>query len=621
MQMTPHQQLESALAHHRAGHLAEAEHIYRQVLAADPKNPDALFLLGSLAGQAGKLDEALNLLNQAIQINPNIPDYHFNLAMLHASQHRLPEAAASYKTSIALRPHPTACFNLGAILSQLGDFDSAAAAYRQAIALNPQLPEAHNNLGGALANLKRLEEAAAAFQQAITLKPNFAEAHQNLGQALTDLNRYDEAIAALQKSLAIQPNSPAAHNSLGIALQKLGRLDDALTAFQQAMKLDPAQADYVNHMGMALGDMGRLDDALSAFKQALALRPNHLDYLYNMGIALEDLARPREALDIYAQALSLRPDFPEAHMSNAMLHLLHGNFSDGWPEYEWRKQCPHVPMQRNLPEPQYTGGDIKGKTILLHWEQGLGDTLHFIRYAPLLADRGAKVIVKCQPQLLSLIKQIDGIHAIAAREDHLPPFDLQCPLLSLPLAFNTTVETIPARIPFISAPPDRIAAWRNRIGPRNNRLRIGLAWAGQPKHRNDRRRSMRLDQFAPLAEIKSAQFFSLQKTAAPAQPISPPPGMDFTDFTSDLHDFAETASLIANLDLIISVDTAVAHLAGAMGKPVYLLLPTVPDWRWMLDRSDTPWYPTMKLFRQPTIGDWPTVIANITRALSQENFR
>jgi tetratricopeptide (TPR) repeat protein len=624
--MTPQHQLESALAHHRANRLGEAEKIYRQILAANPKNPDALFLLGSLAHQTGNSSDAENLLNQAIQINPNAPDYHLNLAMVLASQQRLPEAAVSYKKSISLRPHPTACFNLAAILSQMGDSDSAANAYRQAISLNPQFPDAYNNLGGVLANLKRLEEAVTAFHQAIVLKPNFAEAQQNLGQALTDLNRYDEAVVALQKSLALQPNSAAAHNSLGIALQRLGRLEEALAAFHQAMKLEPRHADYVNHLGMALGDMGRLEEAMAIFQQAVALRPAHADYLYNMGIALEDLARPRDALGMYSHALALRPDFPEAHMSNGMVHLLLGDFLTGWNEYEWRKKCPHVPMQRNISQPQWTGGDLQGKTILLHWEQGLGDTIHFIRYAPLLAERGANVILKCQPQLINLLNRVDGIASVAAKEQLLPPFDLQCPLLSLPIAFGTTLETIPAQIPYISAPPDRVATWRERIGPPDGRLRIGLSWAGQPKHRNDRRRSMRLDQFSPLAEIKSARFFSLQKNAAPAHPIAPhpiapPPGIDFIDCTADLDDFAETASLIANLDLVICVDTSVAHLAGAMGKPVYLLLPFVPDWRWMLNRIDSPWYPTMKLFRQPAMGDWDTVIANLTRALSQENPR
>jgi tetratricopeptide (TPR) repeat protein len=618
VQMTLQHQLESALAHHRANRLGEAEKIYRQILASNPQNPDALFLLGSLAHQTGKSDDAINLLNQAIQISPNAPDFHMNLAMVLASQRRLPEAVAAYKKSIALRPHPTACFNLAIILSQMGDFDSAATAYHQTISLNPQFPDAYNNLGGLLANLNRLEEAVAAFDQAITLKPNFAEAHQNRGQALTDLNRLDEAVTSLQKSLAIQPNSAAAHNSLGIALQHLGRLEESLAAFHQAIKLAPGHPDYINHLGMALGDIGRLDEAMTAFQQALAIKPNHADYLYNMGIALEDLARPREALDIYHQTLTLQPNFPQAHMSTGMVNLLLGNFPNGWTEYEWRKKCPHVPMQRNLPQPQWTGDNPHGKTILLHWEQGFGDTIHFIRYAPLLAKLGAKVIVKCQPQLLTLITRVDGISSIAAKEQLLPPFDLQCPLLSLPIAFGTTLETIPAQIPYLSAPPDRATAWSERIGPTDGRLRVGLAWAGQPKHRNNRRRSMQLDQFAPLAQIKSARFFSLQKSAPTSSPITPPPGMDFTNWTSDLSDFSETASLIANLDLVISVDTSVAHLAAAMGKPVWLLLPFVPDWRWMLDRTDSPWYPTMKLFRQPAIGDWATVIANITRALSQE---
>ncbi|HEY1922607.1 MAG TPA: tetratricopeptide repeat protein [Tepidisphaeraceae bacterium] len=653
--MTEQQRLEAGLAHHRAGRLGEAEQMYREILGENPKNADALFLLGSLSHQTGKLDDAVKLLNQAIEISPGAPNYHTNLGVVLATLGRLPEAAECYRKTISLMPHAAVYFNLGTVLSQMNVFDSAAnafrqaialdpnhhlthmmlgnalkalgqkedavAAYQRAVALNPQFPDTYNNLGGALADLNRLDKAVAAFRQSIALKPDFAQAYNNLGQSLTDLGRFDEAVTAIQRALTLRPIYALGHNSLGIAFQRLGRLEDARAAFHEAMKQEPQNADYVNHMGMILGDMGRLEEAFACFQQALALRPGHADYLYNMGIALEDLGRPREALDVYREVLKLRHDFPEAHHSNGLVHLLLGDFRVGLVEYEWRAKCPHIAMQRKLPQPRWTGDDPRGKTILLHWEQGLGDTIHFIRYATLLAERGAKVVVKCQPQLLGLIKCVEGVADAAAKEEFLPPFDLECPLLSLPLAFETTLETIPRRNPYISASPERVTAWRERIGPADGRLRVGIAWAGQPKHRNDRRRSMRLEQFAPLGKMKSSRFFSLQKIAPAGKPVAPPPEMDFVDWTSDLHDFEETAALIANLDLVICVDTSVAHLAGAMGKPVWVLLPFVPDWRWMLDRSDSPWYPTMRLFRQPEIGDWDSVIENVSRALSLERAR
>jgi tetratricopeptide (TPR) repeat protein len=651
VQMTPQQRLEAGLAHHRAGRLGEAEKIYRQVLAEQPKNADALFLLGSLTHQAGKFDAACDLLNQAILVNPTAADYHVNLGVVLTAQGRLAEAVATFKKALALRPKHAGYFNLGIALLQMGQPDSAAnafrealalepnqflthmmlgnalremgraeeavASYRQALALNPGYADVHNNLGGALAQLHQLQEAVASFQQAVALNPDLAEAHNNLGQALTTMNRLEEAVAAFQKALTLRSNYAGAYNGLGIALQKLGRLEPALAAFRQAATLTPGHAEYLNNMGMALGDLGQLVEALTIFQKVTALRPDHAEYMYNLGVAREDLGRPQDALAAYRQTLALQPDHPESHMSIGMVHLLLGDLVTGWKEYEWRWKCPQVPMQRNIPQPQWTGGDPAGKTILLHWEQGFGDTLHFIRYAPLIAARGGKVILKCQPELERLMKGVDGIAAVAVHERFLPPFQLHCPLASLPLAFGTTLETIPVRMPYLTPPRDRALAWQERIGAAGGPLRIGLSWAGLPKHRNDRRRSMRLEQFSPLAELKSARFYSLQKGPAAAQSAHPPTGMDFVDWAADLNDFAETAALIANLDLLICVDTSVAHLAGAIGKPVWVLLPLVPDWRWMLNRTDSPWYPTMRLFRQATLGDWTGVMAEVGRALAQ----
>ncbi len=363
-----------------------------------------------------------------------------------------------------------------------------------------------------------------------------------------------------------------------------------------------------------LRDLGQSDEALAIFRQLTSLYPERADYFYNMGVTLEDLARPVEALTAHQQALALKPDYPEAHMSSGMTHLLLGNFETGWKEYEWRTKCPHVIIRRNFAQPQWHGETLEGKTILLHAEQGLGDTLQFIRYATLLAKRGGKVIVEIWPELAGIIKSVEGIDQIIIQGDPPPSFDFHCPMMSLPLIFGTTLETIPAK-PYLSAPPDRIAAWRERLGNPNGHRRVGLAWAGRPEQRDDRRRSMRLDQFAPLANAKSARFFSLQKGSAADQAASPPPGMNLIDWTPDLHNFVETAALLANLDLVICVCTAVAHLAGAMGKPVWVLLSYQSDWRWMLNRTDSPWYPTARLFRQKTMGDWTGVIAEIAGAL------
>jgi hypothetical protein len=277
-----------------------------------------------------------------------------------------------------------------------------------------------------------------------------------------------------------------------------------------------------------------------------------------------------------------------------------------------------VTIPRQFAQPRWKGEDLTGKTILLYAELGSGDTIHLIRYAPMIAKRSGKVIVECQQGLERFLRSVDAVQEVVAEGQPLPPFDVQCPMMSIPLEFNTTLETIPANVPYLSPPPDRVAAWRERIGDNANQLKVGLVWAGRPDHKNDRQRSIRLDQFAPLATVKSVRFYSLQKgPAAASQAAVPPPGMDLIDWTSDLHDFAETAALMMNLDLLISVDTSVVHMAGAIGKPVWVLVPFVPDFRWLLNRTDTPWYPTMRLFRQPALRDWNSVIADVTSALAQ----
>ncbi len=297
--------------------------------------------------------------------------------------------------------------------------------------------------------------------------------------------------------------------------------------------------------------------------------------------------------------------------------MLLGDLATGWKEFEWGRKSPRVTIPRQFTQPRWKGEELSGKTILLYAELGSGDTIQFIRYARMVAKRGGKAIVECQPGLETLLRSMTEIHQVFPEGHPLPPFDVQCPMMSLPLEFGTTLETIPADIPYLAPPPDRIAAWREKIGDHSDHQNVGLVWAGRPDHKNDRQRSMRLEQFAPLAEIKSIRFHSLQKGPAAAQADAPPPGMDLTNWTKDLHDFTETAALIANLDLLISVDTSVAHLAGAIGKPVWVLIPFVPDFRWMLNRNDTPWYPTLKLFRQKALRDWTGPIADVTRALRQ----
>jgi Flp pilus assembly protein TadD len=456
----------------------------------------------------------------------------------------------------------------------------AETIYRQILAQDPNNANALNLLGTLAGQIGRHDAAIQLISKAIALQPKIPQFHGNLGAIYLNLQRHDQAIASLKSAVALDPKMTEAHQNLGNAYLAVAQYDQAATEFRKAITLAPHWAEPHNSLALSFRHQGKYDEAVAEFHKALANDPNHAN----------------------------------AHWNLSLTELRLGNFESGWRRMEWRIKCPSVPMHRNLLKPQWTGSDIRSQTILLHAEQGYGDTLQFIRYAPLVADRGANVIVESPPDLVNILAGVKGISQIIPLGQPLPAFDIQIPLMSLPLVFQTTLQTIPAQIPYLSAPPDRIANWSHRLGPPTQK-RIGLVWAGRAEHPEDHRRSIRLADFAPLAEFNSAQFFSLQKGPAAAQAASPPPGLNLEDFSAELNNFVDTGALIANLDLIITVDTAVAHLAAAMNKPVWMLLPFIPDWRWLLNRTDTPWYPTMKLFRQPRDRDWPAVIANIAATL------
>jgi Flp pilus assembly protein TadD len=460
----------------------------------------------------------------------------------------------------------------------------------------------------------RLREAESIYRQVLAEQPNHPEALQLLAGVATVLKQYDSAIDLLNQAIQASPDVPLFHANLGSLYLQTKRFDDAVASLERALQLDPNLVHAYYNLGVALTDKGDFDRAVAIFHKGISLNPNWPELHNSLGLALRNWGRRDQAMAAFRQSIALKPDYPDGHWNLGITLLLLGDYRNGWLEYEWRTKIAEIVQPRNIAQPQWNGKTLEGKTILLHAEQGFGDTLQFIRYAPLVAKHAAKVIVECPIELAAILRGVEGIDRIITRGDSWPSYDVQSSIMSLPLRFGTTPETIPAH-PYLSAPPDRVMAWRERLGNPDGRRRIGLVWSGRPEHTNDSRRSMRLDLFSPLATVKLAHFYTLQKGPAASQTASPPPGMDFVDWTSDLHDFVETAALIANLDLVICVDTSVAHLAGAMGKPVWLLLPHAPDWRWMLSRTDTPWYPTMKLFRQPSPGDWTSAIANVTRAI------
>jgi tetratricopeptide (TPR) repeat protein len=413
-------------------------------------------------------------------------------------------------------------------------------------------------------------------------------------------------------------------------LRDLGLADDALASCDRALALRPNYAEAWSNRANALSDLNRPLDAQASYERALAASSTFADAWNNLGLTYVDLNRHADALACYERALSLAPDSAEAHWNRALCLLQTGDLAAGFAEYEWRWRRKRIaPSRRSFDAPLWLGdAPLAGKTILLHAEQGLGDTLQFCRYAALVAKQGARVVLEVQPELTRLLAGLEGVDVLVTAGEPLPAFDYHCPLLSLPLALRTVIETIPADTPYLFADAQASARWGSRIGeavPRNM-LKVGLVWAGGHRahvpelRKNDARRSLSADRFAPIIEVPGIQFFSLQKGDKAAQQLAEmrerhEASRQLIDWTDELGDFAETAALVDNLDLVISVDTSTAHLAGAMNKPVWILNRLDTCWRWMLEREDTPWYPSARLFRQPALGDWDSVIGNVARAL------
>lgn len=427
--------------------------------------------------------------------------------------------------------------------------------------------------------------------------------------------RLAEAETSYRQILAIDPNHLNSLHLLGLLCTSTARPAEAIELISRAAALAPAFPELQMSLGNALCQVDRFEEAIDRFRQAVTLRPDFADAWVNLGNTLADVARFDNALAAYDRAIAIRPDYPEAHRNRGFVLLQLGDFSRGWAEHEWRWRCTdRVSPLRDFQRPRWNGEPLAGKTVLMDAEQGSGDTIQFVRYASFIRERGGRAVVGCPPELLRLVKSHPDVQA-AGSAAPLPPFDLHLPMMSFPLVAQTRLETIPRRVPYLFAEPADVAAWQSRLAGSPG-LKVGLVWAGSPGHRDDRRRSMALASLAPLWRAPGVTFFSLQKGPAAAE-IAAHPSLPMIDFTADLRDFADTAALVTNLDLVISVDTAVAHLAGALAKPIWMLLPFKLDWRWLTVRHDSPWYPTARLFRQPGIGQWEPVVRAALEALAK----
>jgi tetratricopeptide (TPR) repeat protein len=464
----------------------------------------------------------------------------------------------------------------------------------------------------------RHEEVLAKHDRALALDPGSAQSHFNRGNALRALKRHKEALACYERALAIRPGHAGALYNRGNALRDLKRYEQALDSYNRALDIQPAHAAALNNRGIVLRALRRHEESLASYDRALALKPDDVGTLNNRGNVLLALKRHDEALASFQRALALKPDHAGAHWNEGLCRLITGDFGSGWRKYEWRWQrATFTSSKRDFSEPLWLGDQpVAGKTVLLHAEQGFGDTIQFCRYASVVAALGAKVVLEAQPPLRALLASLDGPAQVVAKGEALPAFDYHCPLLSLPLAFDTRIDTVPSSIPYLRAPVDRVPRWAARLGT-SAAPRVGIAWSGQPKHRNDHNRSIALASLLPLLG-KGVQFVGLQKDVRSRDREILDRHRDLLNLGEELTDFADTAALISQLDLVIAVDTSVAHLAGALGKPVWVLLPFTPDWRWLLDRDDSPWYPTARLFRQPASGDWDSVVRKVVEALGDK---
>jgi len=558
-----------------------AAELINQAIALNPKNSAAHSNLGGVYRLLGRLDQAIASHCEALRLDPYLPEIHNNLGNALKDRGRLPEAIAAYRQAIQLKPDCAGFHqNLGIALFENGDTDEAIGAFRQAIAFKADWVEAHNNLGAALSKASKFDEALAAYRRALELKPDCAEVHINLGQALTKTGRADEAIVVLHRALELRPDSAETFYNLAQTLQFLNQLEKSVDAYNHALELKPDYVEAHNALGNALVDQGRLSGAVAA----------------------------------YRLAFELKPSYPDAKFNYAVVLLLYGQFEEGLPLYEARWELAGV-TKRSFSKPLWNGGCIREKRILIHSEQGLGDSIQFSRYAALAAALGGEVIVECRNELVKLFRSAKGVREVVRAGDPLPPFDLHAPMLSLPLILQTRRESIPDEIPYLFADPILRENWATRLDNDRSRLKVGLVWAGSPQNQRTKARDVLPKMLAPILRVEDINFLSLQLGATTEQLQQVTGATAIIDQTNHIQDFADTAALMMNLDLIISVDTAVAHLAGALGRPVWTLLPFVPDWRWGLEIETTPWYPTMRLFRQPVLGDWDSVIQRVADEL------
>ncbi len=605
--MTPHhfnkaqeltipQALMLAVKYYQSGDMSQAEIISTQIIQISPYHPDALHLLGVIALQTGNGNSALEFISKAIHIHPTTQMY---------------------------------C-NMGNAFQLQGNLDAAIEWNQKALSIEPSYAVAHYSIGNILKDQGKLDAAVGCFQKTLSLDSKYIEAHNNLGLVFYLQGKLDKATECYQQAIALSPNHAKAHNNLGAVFKEQGKLDAASECFQKAISLEPNYFEAHNNFGTVLSDQGKLDAAIESYQKAIALNPNYIEAHNNLGNLFYLQGKPDAAIESFQKAITINPNHAWANLNESLCKLLLGDFENGWQKYEWRWQSALKENQKNnFTQPLWLGDQsVAGKTVLLQAEQGLGDTLQFCRYATLVAALGATVIIEVPYELKALLTSLQGVSKLVEQGEILrPTFDFHVPLMTLPLAFKTRLDTIPDNVPYLHPDPIDVSKWKKRLFEKSKGLRVGLVWAGghRPDQPNanvlDKRRSLPLKAFEPFGAIEGVQFFSLQK-GVPSEQLAQMQkegwaGPNLIDYTSELRTFADTAALVENLDLVITCDTSIAHLVGAIGKPVWILSRFDGCWRWLLGRDDSPWYPTARLFRQTKFGEWDSVIERVVIALAE----
>jgi len=615
---TPASLYKTGLRHLQAGRDLDVQACCQQALALDPDHSDSLHLMGLLCLRAKQHDHAAEWLIRAIRRDPR-PEYLSSLGSALQQQGRYDDALKTVDKAVQLKPDdPRLWQQLGHMLADMKRPAEAVLALQHVLKLDPKSWDAANQCGILLHDLGRLAEALACFSLCDRLRPDQAQTLYHRGQALSGLRRYPEALADLERGCALDPGHAEIRNSLGFVLRALGRHREALEAFDRALRLRADHVEALNGKAMSLAYFNRFEEALALMEQIRTLQPAYVPAQVNKALWLSELHRFDEALAAYGQANVLDPGNADAAWNSSFLHLLLGNFEAGWAGHEarWKAQARSNTSYPDFSEPRWTGQEpVEGKTVLIYAEEGLGDAIQFARYIPMVAARGADIVLVVGAPVRSLLSGLPGVSQcltkpLATR----PAFDFHCAISSLPLIFGTRLDTIPDGTSFLPPPPaDLVQAWEDRLG-RHDRPRVGLVWSGHPRHKNDHNRSIPLDRLHAILG-RDATFVSLQKEPRPEDKTTLLERREIVDLTEHLGDFVDTAALVSCLDLVITVDTSVAHLAATLGRPTWILLPYTPDFRWLLDRDDSPWYPSVRLFRQNEDRDYGAVLDRVRAAL------